>query len=103
MPDLALLDNSGICVELGARIRAERVRKRLTQVELATSAALALRTYKRLESTGKGRIETLVAALRALERIRALDIALPQPALTRREPGVIERIRVRAARVRKNI
>lgn len=100
MPDLALLDDRAVCAELGARIRAERVRRRLTQAELAKTAAVALRTYKRLETTGKGSIETLVAALRALERIRALDIALPRPALAPRELGVIERIRVRTARVK---
>jgi transcriptional regulator with XRE-family HTH domain len=78
------LRDADVILAIGERLRAERIRLGLSQAEFAQKAAIANRTYQRLERDGVGNIETLVAALRACNRLRALQIALPQPDLPER-------------------
>lgn len=98
MPDLRSLNDSDICAEIGRRIRHERLRQNLTQESLASQAGVALRTYKRFESAGRTNLETLVAILRVLNRLRLLDVALPAAQLPSHETVIqrVERLRQRA-------
>lgn len=102
--DLASLPISEVCAKLGERLKAERLRKDWTQAEIAIAASISLRTYKRLEAAGHGSIETLVAVLAALGRVRVLDIALPHPALQRRDTvkELGRHVRERASRRHKS-
>jgi transcriptional regulator with XRE-family HTH domain len=93
------LRDGDVVLAIGARLRAERIRNGLSQAELAQKAAIALRTYQRLERDGAGTIETLVAVLRACNRLRALQIALPQPEIAERRTPLS---RYTPPRVRRN-
>ncbi|WP_186079825.1 helix-turn-helix domain-containing protein [Burkholderia gladioli] len=79
------IDDSEIVHEIGNRLRAERIRQNKSQAEFAAAAGIPLRTYQRFERDGSGAIETFVAALRACQRLRALQVALPQPTLPERQ------------------
>ncbi len=89
-----------ICLEIGRRIRAERIRRELSQLEMASLANLTLRTYRRLEADGVGTIRVLVAALRAYDRIKHLAMLLPQSDLapTRTALAISLKPRVRRRR-----
>ena len=71
---LASLDE--IVQQLGQRLRDQRMSKLMTQVELASRAGVALGAVKKLESSGKVTVETLVAVARALGRVGDLNIFL---------------------------
>lgn len=87
MPNLALLSDDEVCAEIGRRLRAERLRRGLTQVAMSELSGIPLRTYKRLEADGSGSIATLVAAIRATGRLIGFQLLLPQPELPeKREP-----------------
>lgn len=93
---------TNICRDIGRRIRAERIRRELTQLEMAALANLTIRTYRRLEADGVGTIRVLVAALRAYDRIKHLTMLLPQPDLapTRTALAISMKPRVRRKRIR---
>ncbi|MBK3812780.1 MULTISPECIES: helix-turn-helix domain-containing protein [Paraburkholderia] len=71
--------------EIGDRVRAERIRQNKSQLEFSAAAGIPLRTYQRFERDGSGTVETLVAVLRACNRLRGLQVALPQPTLPERQ------------------
>jgi transcriptional regulator with XRE-family HTH domain len=77
LPDLQSLTNAQICEFMGSRLRGERLRLGLTQVEAALRAGLPLRTYIRMEQNGRGKLSTFVAALRGLGRVAAVVALLP--------------------------
>ncbi|WP_175995726.1 helix-turn-helix domain-containing protein [Burkholderia stabilis] len=78
------MNDGEIVHEIGDRVRAERIRQNKSQAEFAAAAGIPLRTYQRFERNGSGTIETLVAVLRACQRLRGLQVALPQPTLPER-------------------
>jgi putative transcriptional regulator len=67
---------------IGDRTRRERLNQNLTQQELAERAGLGLRTVKSLEAGQRPTLETMVRALRALNRLGAIDAFLPEPGLS---------------------
>src|SRR4030067_149810 len=79
--DLYSLSDKGIEEELGGRIRALRLRKNITQKELAEATALSLNAIKSLES-GKGKLSTLIAALRELGALDQLNNFIPEPSIS---------------------
>lgn len=85
MPELASLSDEDICLEIGKRLRAERLRKGLSQAAMSKLSGIPLRTYKRLETSGSGSIGTFVAAIRATGRLIGLQLLLPQPELPERK------------------
>lgn len=97
MPELRDLPNNEICTVIGYRLKTERLRLGLTQAFVAGSAGVSLRTYKRLEAAGQGAIDTFVAVLRVMNRLRALEVMLPAPSLPPRDTPVekLERLRKR--------
>lgn len=72
------LTASQVAKEVGARLRAERIRRGMSQTEMAERAGLSTRTYRRLEADGAGTVAALLAVLRVCERLRALQVFLPQ-------------------------
>ena len=72
--------NDQICSFVGSRIRSERNRLAHSQEEFASLVGIPLRTYKRIELTGKGTVENLVNILRFTERLRIMEFMFPQPA-----------------------
>jgi transcriptional regulator with XRE-family HTH domain len=77
---------------IAARMKGERLRLGLSQQALATRAGIPLTTYRRLERSGEGSIENLLAILIALGRQAGAALLFPDapPVLA------INRIRQRA-------
>ncbi len=66
------MTDKAIGAELGARIKALRLRKNRTQKQVAKAAAVSLNVVKGLES-GKGKLSSLIAILRELEALDDLE------------------------------
>ena len=77
--DLYSMTDKAICAEVGARIKALRLRKNLPQQQVASAAAVSLNVIKALEA-GKGKLSSLIAVLRELEALDGLDqfISVPE-------------------------
>ena len=69
--------NSEILIELGNRIKACRIRKRLTQVELATLSGVSKGTVANVENGESIQLENLLKILRELDLLNSLEILLP--------------------------
>ena len=74
--DYFSLSDKAIESELGARIKSLRLRRNITQQELADATALSLGTVKSLEA-GRGKLASLIAVLRELGALQALDSFVP--------------------------
>jgi transcriptional regulator with XRE-family HTH domain len=66
---------------LGERLRGLRLRRDITQENLAERAGLSASTIKGLEA-GRGRLDSLVAVLRELGQLDALESFLPEPGIS---------------------
>lgn len=66
---------------LGQRLRGHRLRRDITQEQLAERAGLSVSTIKGLES-GRGRLDSLVAVLRELGQLDGLESFLPDPGIS---------------------
>lgn len=75
------LTDKGIAEALGNRIKAHRLRKNITQKELAEATTLSLNAIKSLES-GRGKLSTLIAALRELGALDQLDNFIPEASIS---------------------
>ena len=74
--DYYIASDTAILKELGERIRKLRLRKNITQEDLAEHTLLAVGTIKSLES-GKGKLSTLIAVLRELGALEQLEQFIP--------------------------
>ena len=73
--------------ELGSRLRRHRIRRELTQRDLAHEAGVSIDTVKRLEAGRPVGTDNLLRMLRVLGLGEALDQALPEP-----PPSPLERL-----------
>jgi len=62
---------------LGQRFRDLRLRRNITQQQLAETTALSLNVIKALEQ-GKGKLTTVIAVLRELQALDELENLLPE-------------------------
>lgn len=76
--DMRSLSDSDIEAELGRRIRELRLRKNITQEELANAACLHRNAIGALESGKGSRLATLIAVLRELDALDQLDQFIPE-------------------------
>lgn len=74
--DYYTASDSRIMQELGKRLRALRLRKNITQEDLAERAVIAVGTIKSLEK-GKGKLSSLIAVLRELDSLEQLENLIP--------------------------
>lgn len=74
--DFYALSDKGIEEEIGHRIKTLRLRKNITQQELAEATTLSLNAIKSLEA-GRAKLSTLIAVLRALEALDHLNSFIP--------------------------
>lgn len=72
------LSDHVVAAALGRRLRALRLRKNRTQEVVAERTALSVRTIQSLEA-GRGKLENLIAVLRDLGALEALEAFLPEP------------------------
>jgi transcriptional regulator with XRE-family HTH domain len=75
--DYYSLTDSAIEKEIGARLRALRLRRNITQQALADAAGLSVTAVKGIESGG-GRLSTLVAVLRELSALDQIEKFIPE-------------------------
>lgn len=75
--DFYSLSDKVVEQELGSRIRALRLRRNITQQQLAEATTISLNTIKSLES-GRGKLATLIAVLRELGALDNLDSFIPE-------------------------
>lgn len=98
------MTDKGISAEIGQRIRSLRLRKNLTQQQIADAAALSLNAVKSVES-GKAKLLTIIAVLRELGGLDALENLLPQasvsPLQLARKQGK-KRVRASGKRTKNN-
>lgn len=81
MFDLNQSSNEAVVKLMGQRLERLRLQANITQADLAASAGISLGTVKRAEG-GRGlSLLNLVALLRALGKLSALDSFLPEPPL----------------------
>jgi transcriptional regulator with XRE-family HTH domain len=73
--------------EMGGRLRHNRIRRDLTQMDLAREAGVGVDTVKRMESGRAIGTDRLVRILRVLGLLEALDQAIPEP-----PPSPLERL-----------
>lgn len=79
MGTLELLTPDELCHELGARCRALRLARNLSQAELAAMAGSSLSSLRRLEACGQGTVLLLVRVVQALQAGAQLESFLAQP------------------------
>ena len=73
--------------ELGSRLRRHRIRRDLTQAELAREAGVGIDTVKRMESGRATGTDKLVRVLRVLGLLEALNRVIPKA-----PPSPLERL-----------
>jgi len=69
--------HSELCKYLAAKIRRARTQRMESQEAFAARAGIALRTYKRLETDGRGHLDTFLKAMIALEYVPYLPLLFP--------------------------
>ncbi|MDH5180140.1 MAG: helix-turn-helix domain-containing protein [Gammaproteobacteria bacterium] len=75
--DFYSLSDKRIAAELGERLRSLRLRRDLTQQQLAEATTLSLNVIKALEM-GRGKLTSLIAVLRELGCLDDLDSFIPR-------------------------
>ncbi|MCC6533622.1 MAG: helix-turn-helix transcriptional regulator [Burkholderiales bacterium] len=68
-----LASASEILHTLGQRVRAQRLAQGMPQRELAQMAGLSLGALRKLESSGRSSLETLIRAVQALGLVNELE------------------------------
>ncbi len=79
--DFYTLSDTAIEEELGNRIKSLRLRKNITQKDLAEAARLSINAIKSLEA-GRSKISTLIAVLRELGALEQLDNFIPKTTIS---------------------
>ncbi len=72
------LSNAAIAAELGNRLERLRLQHNLTQQALSAEIGITPKSYRQLVAGG-GKLENMIAALRALNALDQLDNFLPAP------------------------
>ncbi len=79
--DIYSMTDKGIAADVGGRVKSLRLRRNLTQQQVADATALSLNAIKALES-GKAKLTTLIAVLRELGALDGLDTLVPELAIS---------------------
>jgi len=87
--------DDSVLSQLGQSLAQSRLRKRLTQDQLAREAGVSKRTILRIERGESIQLTNLVRILRTLNLLHALDALKPQP-------SPIEQLRGKRTRVRRS-
>ncbi len=94
----ALLSDEAVLVEMGQRLTAARLERRLTQAQLAKAAGVSKRTVERLEDGASAQVTNLVRCLRVLGKLEGLERLLPEPPVNPLD--LLSQARARRSRVR---
>lgn len=83
------MTNAAIAAELGERLERLRLEQNMTQKMLADEIGITAKSYRQLVAGG-GKLENMIAALRALNALEQLDNFLPA-----RPPSPLEQLKLR--------
>lgn len=83
------MTNTSVAAELGNRLEALRLEQNMTQQTLANEIGITAKSYRQLVAGG-GKLENLVAALRALNALEQLNNFLPAT-----PPSPLEQLKLR--------
>lgn len=75
--DIYEMSDKAVAAMIGQRIEQLRLECDITQEELADSVGIAPKTYRKLIDGG-GKLETMIAVLRALGHLELTDSFIPQ-------------------------
>lgn len=89
------MSNSAIAAELGDRLERLRLEQNMTQQTLADEIGITVKSYRQLVAGG-GKLENMIAALRALNALEQLEHFLP-PKL----PSPLEQLKLRGKQRRR--
>ena len=82
MLDFTFASNAEVALELGRRLKAQRLAQNLQQTELAARAGVARGTVQNLEAKGQCSLESLVRIVRVLGLVedlaRMFELKAPQ-------------------------
>ena len=97
------MTDKGVAEEIGGRLRSLRLRKNMTQQELAGRVMVSLNSIKALEK-GNGKLTTMIAVLREMGALNTLDAFVPPPQVSPLQLAARKgKIRQRATGSRGNI
>ena len=71
-----------ILKELGERMKAERIRQKMTQEQFAVNSGVGKSTVERAENGESVQLLNLVKLLRTLHQLSSLDVLLPSAEMT---------------------
>jgi transcriptional regulator with XRE-family HTH domain len=83
------MTNTAIAAEIGNRLEHLRLARNMTQQMLADEIGITAKSYRQLVAGG-GKLENMIAALRALNALDQLDNFLPASA-----PSPLEQLKLR--------
>lgn len=78
MSDYTLLSDKNIEASLCSRLELERLRRNITQADLARQAGVSVRTIRRMEKGEGISLATFIRVLKALRLEERLDALLPE-------------------------
>jgi transcriptional regulator with XRE-family HTH domain len=76
--DFGAMSDRAVLAEIGRRIQAERLNQNVAQADLAERAGISRRALQHLEGGRGCTLSLLLRALRALGRLDAVDLMLPE-------------------------
>ncbi len=71
--DFRLATQTEICVELGHRLKVQRLAKRFKQQSLAARAGVSVGTVKNMESKGQSSLDSFIRIVIALDLVSDLE------------------------------
>ena len=77
-----LYSDEDILKELGERIKAERIRQKMTQAQLGINSGVGTSTIQRAESGESIQFLNIIKILRTLHQLHNLELLLPSSELT---------------------
>lgn len=83
------MTNTAVAAELGNRLEALRLEQNMTQQALAAEIGITAKSYRQLVAGG-GKLENMIAALRALNALEHLNNFLPAM-----PPSPLEQLKLR--------
>jgi DNA-binding XRE family transcriptional regulator len=83
------MTNAAIAAELGNRVEQLRLERNISQQTLADEIGITPKSYRQMIAGG-GKLENMIAALRALDCLQQLDNFLPKP-----QPSPLAQLKLR--------
>src|SRR5687767_3898317 len=76
--DYYSMTNTAIAAELGSRLERLRLERNMSQQTLANEIGITPKSYRQMIAGG-GKLENIIAAMRALDCLQQLNNFLPEP------------------------